>query len=78
MTLAIPSAGPDRAAVVGIPALGVESASVRPLPPIGEAWAGEVALAKRTSIVAARPMGHRLVGWVEYRGNRFPFVLERQ
>lgn len=58
--------------------LGVESVPITAVEGTGGTWRGEIVLAARPATVAARMAGDRMVGWVEYRGTRFPFVVTRQ
>jgi hypothetical protein len=77
MSLSIPADGGE-AGRAAIPALGVESAALHTLDRAGDEWHGDLMLAKRTAPLAARVSGRLLVGWVDYRGNRYPFVLTRK
>jgi hypothetical protein len=71
-------AGDGLQGLISIRALGVESAPLAVLERSEGAWRGEAAFAKRKAPVAARVSGGRMTGWIEYRGNRFPFVATRQ
>jgi hypothetical protein len=63
---------------VVIPALGVEAGPVRALTQAGENWYGELGLTTRTVVLAMRPSGPQLIGWIDYRGSHYPFVLQRR
>jgi hypothetical protein len=63
---------------MSIRALGVEGAPVEVHERSTGAWRGEVAVASRSAPVAARVFGDRMTGWIQYRGNRFPFVATRR
>ena len=73
----LPAAG-DVQGQISIDALGIEGAPLAMLERTESAWRGEAKLAKRTAPVAARVSGDRMTGWIEYRGNRFPFVATRR
>lgn len=72
-------AGPDGADAgsVSIQDLGVESAPVSPGVWDGTEWRAEITLHSGSVPIAARAGGGRLAGWIDYRGNRYPFVLTR-
>jgi hypothetical protein len=57
--------------------LGVEDAPVRLGAGGSNIRRGDVSLRQTTAPIAFRAGGGRLIGWIEYRGNRYPFVLER-
>jgi hypothetical protein len=63
---------------MSIRALGVEGAPLEVLERSTGAWSGEVAFASRSAPVAARVSRDRMTGWIQYRGNRFPFVATRR
>lgn len=72
----LPAAGgvPGR---ISIRELGVEGAPLEVLERTDRAWRGRAELAQRSAPVAARLSGTRMTGWIEYRGNRHPFVATR-
>ena len=47
------------------------------LEPAAQDWRGHVRLRNTTALLALRASGDRLIGWIEYRGNRLPLVLDR-
>ena len=63
---------------MSIRALGVEGAPFEVLERSTGAWAGDIAFASRSAPVAARVSGDRMTGWIQYRGNRHPFVATRR
>ena len=63
---------------MSIRALRVEGAPLEVLERSTGAWSGEVAFASRSAPVAARVSRDRMTGWIQYRGNRFPFVATRR
>lgn len=62
---------------VSIRDLGVESAPVSLGTWNGPEWRAEIYLPSGPVPIAARAGGERLTGWINYRGNRYPFVLTR-
>ena len=57
--------------------LGVDAAEVQRLEPAAQDWRGHVRLRNTLAPLALRASGNRLIGWIEYRGNRYPLVLSR-
>jgi hypothetical protein len=77
LEIELPAAGVVQGRI-SISALGVDGAPLAVLERSEAAWRGEATLAKRNAAVAARVSGDRMTGWIEYRGNRFPFFATRQ
>ncbi len=75
MELEIPD--PESAGTVSIRELGVETAPVRFQERAGPSLSGVAAVRSGTLEIAARAGGDHLVGWIQYRGTRYPFVLSR-
>ena len=57
--------------------LGVDAAEVQRLDAVAPDWRGHVRLRNTPATLALRASGDRLIGWIEYRGNRYPLVLDR-
>lgn len=76
VVLDLPAAGTTHG-TLRIADLGVEAAEVRRLDSAAQDWRGHVRLRSSMATLALRAAGNRLIGWIEYRGNRFPLVLDR-
>jgi len=75
--LDLDGAGGGTRGSITIRELGVESSPIRSVEWSHAVWTGELTLRETVSAMAGRIGGGRMVGWIEYRGTRFPFVLER-
>jgi hypothetical protein len=76
VVLDLPATGSARG-TLRISDLGVDAAEVRFDEPDARGWRGLIRLRSSEAPLALRASGDRLIGWIEYRGNRFPLVLTR-
>jgi hypothetical protein len=72
--ITLPGAGDEGAGSLAIRDLGVESAEIGAMEQTGPVWRGTVALRSGPVPIAGRVGGGRVVGWIDYRGTRYPFT----
>jgi hypothetical protein len=75
MTLELSDSAGKGSGVVSVPDLGVESAPVELEARDGPIWRGVLRLQSGPVPMALHASDERLIGWIDYRGNLYPFVL---
>jgi hypothetical protein len=75
--LSVPASVAARGSM-SIPDLGVDAAELRVDRMTAGLLRGTVPRPRGDLAIAARAAGDRLTGWIEYRGQRYPMVLEQQ
>lgn len=79
VALTLPADGSAAGGTFAAPGLGLAEAPIIDLERGSDTLRCALTARSGTRVpVAARAGGNRLVGWLEYRGNRYPFVLKRQ